>query len=174
MGGRVSILTVVGEIEARPVTAAHVERPVGAERERSDQRTRVLRHQSSISTCSAPVITLLTPEGARGARRHHAAIPGRAGASGRIRENAGRTPARRGLGTPVHGRRVENIDVGGGWGSWMKLQDQATPVPEVVDVDVEIGEESCVVSVRPSKTLMRPLFSATKTRPSVENLTAVG
>ena len=56
---RAPVLAVVDEVEARAVAAARVERAVGAERERRrSSGSGYCWHQSSTSTCSAPVITL--------------------------------------------------------------------------------------------------------------------
>ena len=56
----------------------------------------------------------------------------------------------------------------------MELEAEQPPIPEVVHVVAQVGEDVGVVSDRLSNTLMRPLFSATNTRPSLANLTAVG
>ena len=69
---------------------------------------------------------------------------------------------------------VEHIHVGVGREVRCERHAEQAPVPEVVHVSVEVGEDVGVVSLSESNTLITPRFSATKTRPSLLNRTTVG
>src|SRR4029450_12086086 len=64
----------------------------------------------------------------------------RAGAG--VRVDTGRAPARRRGGRAEHVVvGVEHVDVGAGGEVRVQRHPEQTPVPEVVDVDVEVGED---------------------------------
>ena len=172
---RAAVLAVVDEVEARAVAAADVERAIGAEVERPHRVARILL---------APVLDqhLLGSDHRVAGRRqpgeaaaHDAAVGRRSGwRRAPVGRRARRAPARRGAADRrvvgvqhVHVRVVRKAGVEG-------------------EAEQSRGPRSCgpgssgrrrrraVESVSESNTLTRPLFSATKTRPSEAKRTAVG
>ncbi len=176
---RVAVLAVVDEVEARAVAAAHVEGAVGAELERADRVARVLL---------APVLDqdLLgaghhvagAPAGATGGRSRRSRRWSRPGGFGHRRSRAGRTPARRGA-ADRRVVRVEDVDVGvrevgiGKFGS-SAMPEQARGPRSCGPSSPGRRRRSASCPTRLSKTLIRPLFSATNTRPSGAKRTTVG
>ena len=132
-------------------------------------------HQSSISTCSVPVIVL--PAACSRESRPLTTQPSAVGAGrcrARVGEDARRPPARR----DAADRRVvgvEDVDVRRRPGSPGRARTRAGRGPRSCGRSCSGRRRaSGVGSVRLSKTLIRPLFSATKTRPSGEKRTTVG
>ena len=129
-----AVLAVVGEVEAGPVAAGHVQGAVGPEGQVADRVARVLL---------APVVDehllgaghLVAGGGqARQPARDHAAVAGRP-----RRVGAGVAPGRR---RPADGGvvGVEDVHVRAGREVGVHGHAEHAPVPEVVDVGPEVGE----------------------------------
>ena len=127
-----------------------------------------------MSTCSEPTSTL--PDACRRERRPrpHSRRRSRPAASGSRRSAADRSPPGRGA-ADGGVERVEDVDPRVRAGSPERSARPSRPRSQKLWTCVRRSAKTVgVVSVRLSKTLMRPLFSATKTRPSGEKRTAVG
>ena len=138
---RASVLAPVGEVEAGAVSAARVERSVGAEREGARRMTRVLlapvldedllraRHQSPAawSRESRPLTT--QPSTGRAGRRR-----------ARIGRRSGGSPARR-RASDRSVVRVEDVDVGIARERRRQRHSKQAAIPEVVDLGAEVGED---------------------------------
>ena len=173
--GRCPVWPVVDEGEARAVAGAHVERAVGAEDEAADRVAGELL---------APVLEqhLLGAGRARCRRRAAArAAPRRRSRRGRARRigaavgrPAERCPTaaacRRSRRRACRARR-RTASPGSSGSSARPRRPRSQKLWTLVRRSAKIVG---VGSVRSSKTLMRPLFSATNTRPSLANRTAVG
>ena len=174
---RVAVLAVVGEVEARAVAAADVERTVGAERERrrsSGSGTAGTSPRSS-TLLAARSSTLPLAVSAGEAAADDAAVAGRAG---RVRARVGGTPGvpHRGAVPPIVARRRcrgrrRTASSGSSGASAMPSSPRSQKLWTLALRSAKIVG---VGSDRLSKTLIRPLFSATKTRPSDANSTDVG
>ena len=126
--------------EARPVAAADVERAVGAELERRrPSGSGYCWHQSSISTCSGPIImSPLTRAGATRGRSRRNRRPSAPGGVGQVSRRAGvpsAAPCRRSRRRTCRGRRRTVSP-----GSSDRAPGRAGPVPVVVDLGAEVGE----------------------------------
>ena len=171
---RRAVLPVVDEVEAGAVAAAHVEGAVGTERQAPDRVARVLLApvlDQHLLGADHRVAGRLEPRQAAG---DDAAVRGRAGRRrAAVRRAAHRSPPRRRAADGgVEG--VEDVDprVVGKFGASAR---PSSPRSQKLWTWVRRSANTVgVVSDRLSKTLMSPLFSATKTRPSGENRTAVG
>ena len=139
---RVTILAVVGEVEARPVPAADVQSPVGAEGQVSDRVGGVLL---------APVLDQdllasghrVAPGSAcqpREAPAYHAAVRGcaRGGGAG-VGRDTRRAPAR-GRATDRGVVGVEDVNVGVAGEVRGEGEPEQAPIPEVVDLGAQVGE----------------------------------
>ncbi len=128
-----------------------------------------------MNTCSVPDHGVAERRQARDAAGDDAAVDGVARrVRARVGDRAGRAPGRRRAARLVV-ERVEDVDVGLRREVRVQRQPEEAAVPEVVGRRcVKSAKIVGVVSVSESNTLMRPLFSATNTRPSLANCTAVG
>ncbi len=170
-GSRTAVLPVVGEREARAVSAACVRAPVGAELDGPDGVARVLL---------APVLDqYLLGAGhhvagrleTREASADHAAVgggPGRRRA--RVSPARRRARASRADGRTCRGRRRRGSSGSSGRAPSREARDPSSCARSSRRFANTVG----VVSERLSKTLITPLFSATKTRPSEAKRTTVG
>ena len=130
---RTAGLPVVDEVEAGPFTAAHVQRPVRAERQAPDRMARVLR---------TPVVdqNLLADERWEAAdvrqlrqpAAHHASVAGRICAG--VVEPGRRSPDR-GVVRVEHVDRVVHREV------WVERQAEQPPVPVVVDLRTQVRHD---------------------------------
>ena len=93
---------------------------------------------------------------------------------GRARAASGTRRSRRGRSAPGRRRACTGGRRTASSGSSGRARARAAPVPVVVDLAGAGRRPVGVVSERLSKTFSIPLFSATKTRPSVEKRTFVG
>ena len=125
-------------------------------------------HQSSTSTCSVPVMTLpLAVSRERRPLTTQPSVVGPGGVGQRVAPGGRGAADRRVV-------RVEHVDVGRRREARVERQAEQAAVPVVVDLVRRSAKTVGVVSVRLSNTLMMPLFSATKTRPSGAKCTEVG
>ena len=166
---RVPVLPVVVEVPGRAVAAGHVQVSVGAEVHPSAGVARVLH---------APVLDqhLLRA-------RHHVAVGGQPGhpaahdaavarAAGRVGAGVAppRAPCRRSRRRARSARTHRAGPGSSGAASSPRGRGPSSRAPSCAGRRTSVG----VVSERLSKTFTRPLFSATNTRPSPANSTAMG
>ena len=162
---RAAVLAPVGEVETRPTCPRHIQLPIGTKPGAPIEWLGYCWHQSLINTCSGPWQKFPRRRQPREAAIDHPPIPPAApGGSGHPSPHVGgtrRSPHRRCRGhkhirPPAGELRIER-------------EPQHPPDPRSSTFADRSANRSGESTKRPSKTLIRPPFSATNTRPSAAN-----